>query len=175
MDRTPQLHLLRHAKSSWDDASLRDDQRPLTGRGRRAAGLLRQHFDAVGLRVDLVLCSPARRTRETWARVRAGLHSDPEVKFVPEVYAATAGELLGLIRGVDRSVTSVMIVGHNPGIEELTAGLAGGGETLPTARLRDGFPTGGFATLTVGSTWADLDWGGARLSDFIRPRDLTSG
>lgn len=169
MDHGNRLYLLRHAKSSWDDPSLRDDERPLAPRGQRAAALLEQHFAASALHVDLVLCSPARRTRQTWARVRAGVQSDPVVRFVPELYGATAEALLAVIRRVDPGVTSVMLVGHNPGIEDLGAGLGGA-----SALLRAGFPTGGFATLTFASPWSELAWAGAELTGFVRPRELTT-
>jgi phosphohistidine phosphatase len=173
MDRSAQLHLLRHAKSSWGDSSLRDHDRPLAARGRRATTLLRRHFDAVALCVDLVLCSPAQRTRETWERVRKGLTKAPDVRFVPDVYEATVDTLLGLIRAVDPTVTALMIIGHNPGLEELTAVLADGLEKPSAARLPRDFPTGGFATFTVRSDWADLDRGGVSLESFVRPRDLS--
>ena len=169
------LFLLRHAKSNWDDASLRDEERPLAKRGRRAAALLQQHLRARDVRVDLVLCSPARRTRETWEGVCAGLHSDPDVRFVPAVYEATSSELLDQLRDVAPSVGSVLIIGHNPGIETLAAELISGGKAGALARLRDGFVTGGFATLSLDSAWADLDRGGAKLEDYLRPRERYGG
>jgi phosphohistidine phosphatase len=166
------LHLLRHAKSSWDDASVHDHERPLAPRGRRTVALLRQHLDQTALAVDLVLCSSARRTQQTWAGVSAGVQTDPRVVIAAEVYAATASDLLGLVRTVDPAVRSLMIVGHNPGLEELADGLAGDGDTTARARLRDGFPTGALASLTVDSPWADLAWDSAYLDGFVRPSDL---
>jgi phosphohistidine phosphatase len=169
------LYLLRHAKSSWDDPSLPDEQRPLAPRGRRAAGALERHFRKTRLHVDLVLCSPAQRTRETWAGVRAGVNTDAEVRFEPAVYAASAAELLDVVRGVDEAVQSLLVVAHNPGIEDLASELAGSGRPAALARLRDGFVTGGFATLSVESIWAKLAWGSGYLDGFVRPRDLPRG
>jgi phosphohistidine phosphatase len=169
------LFLLRHAKSSWKDASLRDEERPLAKRGQQAAAVLQQHLRASDVGVDLVLCSPARRTRETWAGICGGLHPDPDVRIVAAVYEATSSELLELLRDVTPSVGSVLIIGHNPGIETLAAELISGGKTTALARLREGFVTGGFATLSVDSAWADLDRGGANLEDYLRPRERYGG
>ncbi len=166
------LLLLRHAKSSWDDASLPDEERPLAPRGQRAVGLLRAHLRARDAAVDLVLCSPARRTRETWDGIRAGLRSEPEVRFVPDVYEATADDLLRVLRAVAGEPAAVLLIGHNPGTAELAGRLVGGGEDEALAQLEHGFPTGGLATLSFAGAWADLGPGRARLAAFARPRDL---
>ncbi len=173
MTSARRLILLRHAKSSWDDASLSDEQRPLAPRGRRAAARLQEHLRASDLHVDLVFCSPARRTRETWDGVRAGLRSAPAVRFVSDVYEATVADLLNVVREADTRHHSVLIVGHNPGMAELAGALICGGETEALTRLDEGFPTGGLATLTLDAAWADLGRGGARLESFLRPRDLS--
>jgi phosphohistidine phosphatase len=169
---TRHLFLLRHAKSSWDDTSLRDAERPLAPRGRRDIVLLEHDFRTSAVAVDLVLCSTAQRTRETWAGVRGGLSSNPEVRFVAEVYEATTDALLELVHGVDASVGSLMIIGHNPGIGQLAVGLAGSGNASAMTRLGEGFPTAGLAKLTVRAAWADLDWGDGHLDSYLRPRDL---
>jgi phosphohistidine phosphatase len=166
------LILLRHAKSSWGDLSLPDEERPLAPRGERAVELLRAHLRGRGVGVDLVLCSPARRTRETWAGIRAGLPSTPEVRFVPDVYEATANGLLHLLREVDRDVGTVLLIGHNPGMAQLAERLVGGGDATALDRLEQGFPTGGLATLSLPVEWADLAPSAARLEEYVRPRDL---
>lgn len=163
------LYLLRHAKSSWADASLPDDERPLAPRGRRACAALCRHFESIELDVDLVLCSPAVRTRETWDGVRAGVRCR-DVVYEPTVYGASAGELLDLVRGVNDGVGSVLLIGHNPGLGELADILAGRGELL--ALLHDGFPTGAFATLGFDGAWSELAERCGYLQDFVRPRDL---
>jgi phosphohistidine phosphatase len=168
------LILLRHAKSSWDDASLSDDERPLAPRGQRAVVLIREHLRATDAGVDLVLCSPATRTRETWDGIRAGLRSAPEVRFVREVYEATGNELLDVLHQVDQRYTSVLLIGHNPGMEELASGLVAGGKRKALARLAGGFPTAALATLSFDVAWADLDRHAARLESYLRPRDLSS-
>jgi phosphohistidine phosphatase len=168
------LYLLRHAKSSWSDPSLLDEQRPLSPRGRRAVELLRQHFQAIKLGVDVVLCSPALRTRETWAGVAGAFGRDVDVRIAPAIYDAAAGELLDLARGLDEDedVRSALLIGHNPGIEGLAVGLVHAGDGDAMARLGDGYPTGGFATISLECTWKELDWRVGYLADFVRPRDL---
>lgn len=169
------LILLRHAKSSWKDASLPDDERPLAPRGRRALVLVAQHLQTAAADVDLVLSSPARRTRQTWDGLRAGLRAAPEVCFVPEIYEATGSELLEALKQVDRRNKAVLLVGHNPGIQELACGLVSGGDDAALSRLRQGFPTAALAIFSSDLDWADLRWRGACLESFTRPRDLSPG
>src|ERR1044071_581082 len=101
------LYLLRHAKSSWDDESLADHDRPLSGRGRRAADAIGRHLRAEGIEPELVLCSSAARARETLARI--GLTGDVE----RDLYGASATELLARVRELPRSLESVLMIGHN--------------------------------------------------------------
>lgn len=168
-----QLILLRHAKSSWKDPSLPDDERPLAPRGRRALVVIAKHLRATGIDVDLVLCSPARRTRQTWDGVRAGLRAVPEVRIVREIYEATRNELLEVVNHVDGRSRAVLLIGHNPGMEELAGGLVAEGEGDAISRLREGFPTAAVAILSSDLDWADLRWRTARLDSFVRPRDLS--
>lgn len=163
------LHLLRHAKSSWKDESLADHDRPLAGRGRRAAATMAEHFAAQRIEPDLVLCSTAVRTRETYGRLEL---EDVPVRYEPAVYAASAGELLALLRAVPDQVGSVLVIGHNPGLEDLALLLA-----RPSAErdaLAVKFPTGALATLEFenGARWSTLSSAGAALTAFVRPRDL---
>jgi phosphohistidine phosphatase len=172
MPSTSRLHLLRHAKSDWNDPTLPDHERPLNARGRREAEQLRRHVETTGLRLDLVLCSSALRTRETWAAVQPGLAIQPKVRIVSEIYDATARELLDVIHTVDPEVASVLVVGHNPGTADLIHGLVGSGNPEALDRLRDGVPPACFVTLTTTAAWADLAAGGGQLDEVVRPRDL---
>lgn len=165
------LYLLRHAKSSWDDDSLPDVERPLSPRGRKAASALRRYFKTTQLTVDLVLCSPSSRTRQTWERVHAGVHSG-EVRFVPSIYEAGSAALLEVVRGIDESATSVVLIGHNPGLADLADDLVADGRPEAMARLRDGFPTGAFATLRLDGAWRAAGPHTGFLEEFVRPRDL---
>ncbi len=167
------LILLRHAKSSWQDPSVRDDDRPLAPRGRRALVLVAEHLRTSELEVDLVLCSPARRTRQTLDGL--GLSADTEVRFVQEIYEATAGQLLELVNLVDSRYRTVLLIGHNPGMEALAAGLVADGDDEPLSALREGFPTAALAVLSWDRDWPDLSWRSARLDSFVRSRDLGDG
>ena len=161
------VYLLRHAKSSWDEPGLADRDRPLAPRGRKAAKLVARHLDREGVRPELVLCSPARRARETLDRVLAALGS-PEVVFDERLYGATDRELLARIREVPETVGSVLLVGHNPGLADLLALLAGSGLDRP-----DEVPTAALATLTFdAASWRDIGPGGGRLDGYVVPREL---
>lgn len=173
IDAVPVLHLLRHAKSSWGDPGLRDHDRPLSGRGERAAVAMADHLRREGIAPDLVLCSTARRTVDTLAAIRSGLPASSEVETSRQLYEVGAEALLERLRRVPGTVGVLLLIGHNPGLEELSTRLAGAG-TDPAARqaLARKFPTGALATLEFDGGWPDLSWGGARLTGFIAPKDL---
>jgi phosphohistidine phosphatase len=159
------LLLLRHAKSSWDDPSLADEDRPLAPRGRKAATRIGAHLRREESPVGLVLCSSARRSRET-----LDLVAPPgEILIEHELYGATAGELLERLRRVPDDVDAVMLIGHEPAIRELTLGLVGPGSELADRK----YPTAGLATLTLTGPWSTLAPGGAGLASFVAPRELT--
>jgi phosphohistidine phosphatase len=161
------LYLLRHAKSSWDDPGLPDRDRLLAPRGRKAARRIAHHLDRERIRPDLVLCSPSARTRETLERIHDAI-GDPEVVFDERLYAATDDELLSCLREASAEISSIMLVGHNPGIADLLALLAERGGDLPEA-----VPTGALATLRFpAGTWQEIGAGGGRLEGFVVPREL---
>ena len=166
------LLLLRHAKSSWDDPELADHDRPLAPRGRRAAELIAQHLDAEGLGPELVLCSSARRTRETLARIAPEFDPRAAVEVEGGLYAASADELLERLRAVDDAVRSVLLIGHNPGLQDLAVDLAGGGDELDAMRRK--FPTAALATLEFDGAWRELEAGDAALVGFVTPKSLAT-
>ncbi|HXM54320.1 MAG TPA: histidine phosphatase family protein [Candidatus Dormibacteraeota bacterium] len=166
------LILLRHAKSSWADAGQPDRERPLAPRGRRAARRLAAYLERQGVRPDVVLCSPAVRTRQTLDLVRSGLGERVEVLLEDELYGASAGQLLARLRCLPETVTTAMVVGHNPGIQELTVLLAH--QSALRERAGDHFPTAALATLDIRrGSWPALDAGRAELVAFLAPRDLS--
>jgi phosphohistidine phosphatase len=169
---THHIHLLRHAKSSWDHPGLADHDRPLAPRGRRAAERLRRHVAAVGVEPDLVLCSSAARAVETWEGIRGGLPPGTPVEVSPELYQAAAPALLHRLALLPETVRSVLVIGHNPPIESLAIGLTGAGAAAAIARMKTKYPTGGLATLAVVGAWAELDWESATLEAFVVPREL---
>ncbi len=166
------IYLLRHAKSSWDEPELLDHERPLAKRGRKAVVLLREHFRDSGVAPDLVLCSSAVRAMQTLEGVREGLPPQARVEVEAGLYAAGAGSLLERLRSLPDEVGSVMLVGHNPGLEDLAAELMGGGDPDARAALAAKYPTGGLATLAFEGAWRDLGPGGATLEAFAVPRRL---
>ncbi len=166
--------LLRHAKSSWRDESLADFDRPLAKRGRQAAADMAAYLSGAEWRPAQILCSPSRRTRETLDAIERTLNDSIPVRFERALYLADAPGLLRRLRRLSDTLPSVMVVGHNPGLERLTALLAGNGDAIAHVRLSEKFPTGALAVLTTSiSAWRELAAGGARLEAFLRPRDLT--
>jgi phosphohistidine phosphatase len=161
-----QLFLLRHAKSSWDDAGLPDRDRPLAPRGRRATKLMARHLRDEKISPALVLCSPARRTRETLE----GVGPSGEVRIEDDLYGASQTALLERLRQVPDATESVMLIGHNPAVQELALGLAGSGDRR--ADIERKFPTGALATLAVPEHWGELGPGSADLVAFVTPKEL---
>jgi phosphohistidine phosphatase len=171
MPRVHRLWLLRHAKSSWDDPDLPDHERPLADRGRRAAGLVAAYLDEADVHPELVLCSSARRTRETLSLVLASLGPSFTVRVDPTLYTFEAARLREQVTAIDDNIAAVLLVGHNPAIQDLASELAGAGSRLPDLRAK--FPTCALACLDleVGS-WADVGPAVATLTAFVVPREL---
>jgi phosphohistidine phosphatase len=164
------LYLMRHAKSSWKKDSLHDRERPLSGRGRRAAKRMAEHLRAEGIEPDLVLCSSAARTRETLDYLRPELR-DAVLEIEDGLYGASASDLLDRLRGLPEELGSAMLIGHNPGLERLALDLAGEGELLPDLTRK--FPTAALAVLDLpADEWGALSHGSGRLVAYVRPRDL---
>jgi phosphohistidine phosphatase len=159
------LYLLRHAKSSWDDANLDDHQRPLNGRGREAAGRIGRYLRDEGIVPQLVLCSSAARARETLEL----LLLDPAAEVLVEeaLYGASVEEMVSRLRQIDAVVASVLVIGHNPDMEALAQTLTVADELTPA------FPTGALAAIRVPiASWAELRPGIATLTSFVTPREL---
>jgi phosphohistidine phosphatase len=172
---TRRLILLRHAKSAWPD-DVPDHDRPLAPRGRRdapAAGRWLRKSDNVPGRV---LCSTARRARETWQLVEEKLDAHPQTVFEDRVYGASSASLLDLARQTPADTATLLMVGHDPAMRELTLELADpepqgpGTETL--ARVRIKFPTAAIAVLVFTGIWPDLVPGLAQLASFVVPSDI---
>jgi phosphohistidine phosphatase len=176
--RNRKLVLLRHAKSAWPDVP--DHERPLARRGIQAAPAMGRWLRDAGLVPDLVLCSTARRARETWQFAQAGLAATPPVRFEDRIYDEDATGLLTLVREVPPVTGTLLLVGHNPAIEDLAVmlaavpGAAGPGAATrgDLERMRAKFPTAAIAVLQPAGTWRGLARGGARLTAFVTPRDL---
>jgi phosphohistidine phosphatase len=167
------VYLLRHAKSSWADTALDDADRPLSKRGRQTAKRLGRYLLAHGITPAQVLCSPSKRTRETFERLQKSMGTSVAARFEQALYLADAPSLLRRLKRLSDGLPSVMLIGHNPGLERLALLLAPAGEEMARDRLAEKFPTGGLAVVTADiNHWQELRPGSAYLTAFIRPRDL---
>lgn len=166
---TRTLLLLRHAKSSWTDPGIDDFDRPLSPRGQRAAGDIARVLAGMATQPTLVICSAARRTRETLEGIRRGLTGRPETRFERSLYLADPDHLARVVRGLP-DIGCAMLIGHNPGLHELAVMLAGDGGLR--RRLAEHFPTGALAALTFRGEWRAAGPGSGHLAAFVVPRDL---
>ena len=172
------LLLLRHAKSSWEHPGLDDFERPLSPRGRKAAPKVGRYLRSENLRPDRVLCSPARRTEETWAAVAHELGGDVEMEFVPDLYLAPPSTFLTAMQTQPVEIQTLMLVGHNPGTQLSALRLLNtdpdpAANTVDWARMREKVPTGALIEITFDvDLWGEVDWGMGSLVRFVVPRSL---
>jgi phosphohistidine phosphatase len=167
------LFLLRHAKSSWETEGQRDFDRPLNPRGIAGTALMAKHFITENIRPDAVFCSPAARTRETLQRLRSAEVNWPTDIIADDVYLASAETLMALVKSADDACQSLIIIGHNPGLEDLAFMLITKGDAKYRARLDEKFPTATVCEITFDiDQWAKLDKKSGTLAQFTRPRDL---
>jgi phosphohistidine phosphatase len=163
------LILLRHAKSDWP-AGLDDLERPLADRGRQDAPVAGLELAKIAV-PDVVFCSPALRTRQTWRLVSAALDPAPTARFEPVLYGASVDEVLDLVRLVPAPARTVLVVGHEPTMSSTAKTLAGpGSNAADLDRLRAKYPTCAMAVFQLAQPWAELDQAGAVLEQFIVPR-----
>ena len=170
-----QLLLLRHAKAVLGEG-MDDFDRPLAPRGEEAARAIGRYMATNGLVPDLVLCSPARRTAQTWEIAARELPAT-EVHLVEALYDFGDGEaLLQVIREQGGAAKRLLLVTHNPATQNLALTLAGSGDRNLRRQMIEKYPTAGLAILTLsGRSWADLSDGQCQLEGFVKPRDLASG
>jgi phosphohistidine phosphatase len=162
--------LLRHAKSSWDDPGLADRDRPLSPRGVRAAAAMATYLATVDA-PRLVLCSAGLRARQTLATVLPSLGAELEVRIEPELYTFDPNVLLERLRRLDEDVISIMVVGHNPALEDLAVALTTDGELRRW--LDQKFPTAALATIELPDRpWTSLAAGTGVITRFVTPSDL---
>lgn len=171
------LSLLRHAKSSWDDERLTDFERPLAPRGRRAGPLMGRHMREIGLRPDLLVCSPAARTRETAALALPELGSSSlAIRFDEAIYEATATALIERLRQIRDGAWHVLLIGHNPGLQDLVPLLTGGRLSPRFAALASNLPTGALVVMALDiEDWPAIAPGCASISHAMTPRQLECG
>ena len=172
------LLILRHAKSDWSGKS-GDHERPLSSRGRKAAPLIGSYMRAQGYEPALVLCSTAERARQTLELVLPALATEPESRFERALYLAEWPRLLAEVHDAPAKAAPLLLVGHNPGLEQLAIALSlqpqDDTERARAQKLALKFPTAALAVLDFEiSEWREARAGTGRLVDFVRPRDLRS-
>jgi phosphohistidine phosphatase len=168
------LTLLRHAKSGWDDPVARDFDRSLNARGKRAAAAIGQYLSDHRLAYDHILASPAVRVAETLTHLASHYAAPVAPEWERRIYLASAATLLDLVTALPEQAERVLLVGHNPGLEDLVLTLVppDSGSGL-RAEVEIKFPTASLAELQVDcASWADLGSTPAQLTRFVRPRDL---
>ena len=166
------LYLLRHAKSDWEDSSLKDFDRPLNERGWKAAKIMGEEMRQREIVPDLVLVSPAARTKQTLARAEEGFGERFNTVEDRSIYLAETETLVGLVRSAPADADRVMIVGHNPGMHELVLVLANGPDDL-REEVAHKYPTAALAEISFDvDDWPDVAPGTGRLRIFVKPRDL---
>jgi phosphohistidine phosphatase len=172
------LILLRHAKSAWPDG-VPDHDRPLAPRGRRDAPAAGRWLRKSDYMPDRVLCSTARRARETWQLAEEKLGAHPATALEEGVYGASSADLLALARQTSADVRTLLIVGHDPAMQELTLELAsdrlGDAEAEALGHVRVKYPTAAIAVLSFSGSWAELGPGQTRLAVFAVPDDFQAG
>ena len=156
--------ILRHAKSSWKDMTLRDRERPLNGRGERDAPEMGKRLKKLGYKPDLILSSPAVRAIETARKAAGEIGYEEKIIEDEALYMAEVSDYLAVMAGVDESVTHLMIVSHNPGSEELFTFLCG--EGVPK------FPTAAYALIEMQGCWSDLCCGKLLRFDYPKSTDV---
>jgi phosphohistidine phosphatase len=157
------LYLLRHAKSSWDDASLADFDRPLNDRGHRSAPFMGEVMVGRGYAPEIVISSPANRAANTAELVKEAAGFDAEIRHDDRIYEASPNSLRQVISELDDAFASAMAVGHNPGMEGFIRYLTGEIEPMPTAALA-------VIELDIDS-WSEINADTGKLVEIIRPKD----
>ncbi|QMW24681.1 SixA phosphatase family protein [Sandaracinobacteroides saxicola] len=167
------LSLLRHAKSSWDDPVETDFDRPLNGRGRRAAVRMGRYLRDEGLAFDRIIASPALRIRQTIEGLEEGLGGRLQVTFDRRIYMASAVTLFDLVQAESDATGRLLLVGHNPGLEDLALIATPEDDAPLRAEAYKKYPTATLAEIVFeGARWAEAAEGKGRLTRFVRPRDL---
>ncbi|MEZ5788014.1 MAG: histidine phosphatase family protein [Xanthobacteraceae bacterium] len=168
------LILLRHAKSDRGNPSLADIARPLNPRGQEAATRIGAYMAKHDLLPDLVLCSTAERARETWDLVAKGFTKPPPATFDKRLYNADVDRIVTVVHETPMDSHTVMVVGHNPGMQDAATSLLAAGDVEQRANLLQKLPTGGLIVIDFAvDDWASVHPRSGRLDRFVTPRRLT--
>ena len=172
MTTNRRLILLRHAKSAWPDG-IADQKRPLAPRGQKAAPRMGAYMERERLVPDLALVSTARRTQETWDLIAQSFPKGVKKMDIEAIYEAPPNRLLEVIRSMDDSVRCLMLVGHNPGLQQFALALVGAGEADAIRRLGDKYPTAALAVFDLSvELWPDVHAGTVTMERVVTPKSL---
>ncbi len=167
------LLLLRHAKSSWSNPGLADFNRPLNGRGNQAAEKMAAYLSATLTLPDYILCSTAQRTRETLSYMLRCYAHPIRVELTRDLYMASHVTMMGLVQSMDTEVETLMLIAHNPGMEDFAAALCTPAESEAMADMLYKYPTAACAHLRFDvDDWSDVGIRSGDLTAFVKPRDL---
>ena len=167
------LMLLRHAKSDWP-AGVDDHERPLAKRGQRTSPLMGIYMADKGLVPDLAIVSTARRARETWKLACSAFKHDISQRKEPRIYDASAKAILDVIKATTPDVEALLLVGHNPGLQDLALMLIGKGGSSYLSQLHRKFPTAGLVVIDFDiNLWGDIAEGLGRLERFETPKSIS--
>jgi phosphohistidine phosphatase len=168
------LMLLRHAKSSWPNG-MQDAERPLSDRGEASARLMGGYMAHHSLIPERVLCSPARRARDTWTGISSSWPKPADVVFDGRLYMATYQGMVSTIRDQGDAVRTLLLLGHNPGMQEAAEWLIAAGDVEQRERLREKFPTAALAVIDFSlDKWSDVHERSGRLDRYVTPRTIAA-
>lgn len=167
------LFLLRHAKSSWQIEGQDDFDRPLNARGHKAGPLIGAYIADHDLSPDLILCSTACRARQTLALILPSLEGEATILLEDALYLASSERMLARLAQCDDRFGNVMVIAHNPGLQDLTLSLAGFGKELPAVKKK--YPTAALALIDFKiDSWAAAAPHEGVLTRFVTPRSLVA-
>lgn len=167
------LLLFRHAKAEPAKLGEPDRDRELIERGRKDAARIGAYMATHALKPDRVLVSPAKRTQQSWKHLASALKPVPAATLAEKLYDATPHAILALIKDVPASAHTLMVVGHNPGLQELALMLVASGDIDAREALREKLPTSGLVIVDFAfDDWGKLHPQSGRLERFVSPRSL---
>jgi phosphohistidine phosphatase len=168
------LLLLRHAKSSWADPEQRDFDRPLNDRGLKAAKAMGAYMKSAFAQPETVVCSPAVRTRATLDLLREGSGWPLSARFDERIYMAVTDTLLEIVHSLPENAETALVIGHNPGLEDLALLLTGTAQEADRAALAEKYPTGALCVLEAQGDWSAFKRKACHLERFIWPKALAA-
>ena len=167
------LTILRHAKSDWNDPHLEDFNRPLNDRGWKSARRIGRELEKRGTKFDLVIASPAARVRETIDGLTEKLPLNVEIRFEPRMYAATQEMLLSIVRDIRENSHAPLLVGHNPGLQQLIVALTRNDGHGLRRHVEQKFPTAALAAIQLPAhRWIEVKPATGEITDLILAKDL---